>query len=154
MVGRASTERGRERHPPGPVVALTGFLPMQRYPDYSECLCKASALSPSLLTTSSPMQAFSAQVLTKPWLRPMMAIPFHLPSFHHIPPQLLQPTASKYTLPRNPLCFPGYWVATLGTGWDWHLGDCLLFPGSLQTDPEQGWSDTPRCASRRLLCLP
>lgn len=38
---------------------------MQGYPDYSECLCKPSALSPSLLPASSPMQAASPQVPTQ-----------------------------------------------------------------------------------------
>lgn len=111
MVGHVNAEGGRERHLPGPVVTLTGFLPMQRYPDYSECLCEVSALSPSLLPTSSPTQAFSVQVLTKPWLRPVMAMaspPLAPPNFHHIPSQLLQPIASKHTLPRNPFVFS--WV--------------------------------------------
>lgn len=65
VVGHASAERVRERHPSGPVMALTGFPSMQRYPDYSECLCKPSALSPFLLITRSPMQTSSAQVLTQ-----------------------------------------------------------------------------------------
>lgn len=121
-------------------------------------LCKAFALSPSLLSTSSPMQASSAQILTQTLAQTRdghgQSSPCTSPTSITPLPRLATHCKQAH-LPRNPLCSPGYWIEALGTGWIWwHLGDCLLFPEGLQTDPEQDWSDIPRCRSRRLLCLP
>lgn len=147
MAGHMSAERGRERHPPGPVLAATDFTPTHRHPDYSERLCKPPAPSPSLLTTSSPMQASPPQALIQTLAQTRasqgQSCPCTSPTTITSPSQLLHPKASKHTLPRKPQHLPGCWAGALGR-LARHLGGCRHFPGAPQTDTERGWSDAPR----------
>lgn len=149
VVGHASAERGRERHPSGPVMALTGFPPMERYPDYSGCLCKPSALSPFLLITRSPMQTSSAQVLTQTLAQTRDS---HGQSSLCISPTSITSLPSSCNPLQASTPFPGIPWVLLGTGQKL-LAQAALdtletvcsweLPGSLQTDSEQGWSDIP-----------
>lgn len=111
----ASTERGRERHPPGPDPALTDFTPTHRQPDYSRCLCKPSAPSPSFLTTGSPTQASPPQAVPQ---NPAQTCAFQgqsslrsSPTTMTLPSQLLHCNASRYI----PLQKPG--GALGGSSW-------------------------------------
>lgn len=110
VVGHASTE-GQGEAPSRTSHGTDRLLPMQRYPDYSECLGKASDLSfpphhqlfhaGFFCSGSNPNPGYLQ------W--PRSVLPLHLPNIHHIPLQLFQPTASKHTLPGIP-------YVLLGTG--------------------------------------
>lgn len=154
VVGHASTERGRERHPPGPVMALTDFCPCRDTQITVNALVKP-LISPSLLTISSSMQASSAQVLTQT----LATCNGQGQSSLCTSPTSITPLSSSF----NPLQASTPFLESLMFSWvlgrsPWHrLGltpwRLSAFPW-LQTDPEQGCSDIPRWGSSRLLCLP